>query len=199
MKIKLFIKQKAPGEQATGLFELDQDHCLIGRKHSDLRISDPSCSRQHALLYAGADGRLRLKDLESTNGTFVHGRNVADCSLRIGDEIRIGDCVIVVLDFKSEGAQARPGVEASGTSLRSPLSVARKRRRELFPPRKTAGRGDESLTTMPPLASLPPPAPEPPARDVSPAIPEPASADGAAPRPTLPDASPTSEPVRRAP
>src|SRR5262249_33307633 len=46
---------------------------LVGQSPScDLRVSDPHVSRRH-LAIEPADGRLRMVDLGSRNGTFIHG------------------------------------------------------------------------------------------------------------------------------
>lgn len=111
MKIKLFVKHRNRGTHATALFETSASQCLIGRRNSDLLLTDVSCSRQHALIYLDPDGKLRMKDLESTNGTFISGRNIDDCELNIGDEVRIGDVLIVVVDFHVGSRTVREGTD----------------------------------------------------------------------------------------
>jgi len=68
----------------------------IGRGESNgLALADPGASRHHARL-AARDGLLVLTDLGSTNGTRVNGRSVRELAIGEGDEIRIGDSVLVV-------------------------------------------------------------------------------------------------------
>ncbi|MBI5533345.1 MAG: sigma 54-dependent Fis family transcriptional regulator [Deltaproteobacteria bacterium] len=63
---------------------------LIGKSPScEIRLSDPAVSRRHASLYI-ARGRLRMTDLESTNGTFVNGISVVDGYLDGGEFLRLG-------------------------------------------------------------------------------------------------------------
>lgn len=51
---------------------------LIGHDSTcDLRLADPSCEPQHAVLERGPDGRWAIQDLGSRNGTFVNGSAVA--------------------------------------------------------------------------------------------------------------------------
>ena len=67
---------------------------LVGRSETcDVRLDDPSASRIHCRLLA-RNGKVFLTDAGSRWGTFVNGRRVADCELRPGDEITIGETVL---------------------------------------------------------------------------------------------------------
>jgi len=59
----------------------------------DLRLTDPTVSRRH-LAVTLEDAGLRLADLGSTNGTFVHGVLVRDLLLHQGEAVRIGDTTL---------------------------------------------------------------------------------------------------------
>jgi pSer/pThr/pTyr-binding forkhead associated (FHA) protein len=64
---------------------------IIGRSRGcDLRIPGSDASRRHAEIYQSADGHV-LRDLGSTNGTFVNGRAVQEHQLEPGDRIQIAD------------------------------------------------------------------------------------------------------------
>ncbi len=54
-----------------------------------LRLGDPHVSRRHLALGAAAD-RMDLYDLGSSNGTWVNGVRVVECSVRGGETVRIG-------------------------------------------------------------------------------------------------------------
>jgi uncharacterized protein (TIGR02996 family) len=60
----------------------------IGRE-SDIRIDDGFLGARHAELVPAADG-LRIRDLDTTNGTFVNGCRVRDEVLRAGDILLLG-------------------------------------------------------------------------------------------------------------
>ena len=64
---------------------------LIGRDpDGTVWIDHPSVSRRHARILIG-DGKARLEDLDSKNGTFVGGKRIQKKTpLSDGDEIRIG-------------------------------------------------------------------------------------------------------------
>ncbi|HEV2006663.1 MAG TPA: FHA domain-containing protein, partial [Candidatus Limnocylindrales bacterium] len=51
--------------------------------------------RQHARLH-GRDGVLVLTDLGSTNGTRVNGQRIREVVLGAGDQIGMGDTVLVL-------------------------------------------------------------------------------------------------------
>ena len=63
----------------------------VGRgERGDVVLADPSVSREHAIVdVRGVQAFVR--DLGSTNGTFVNGRRVEKQSLRDGDELRFGN------------------------------------------------------------------------------------------------------------
>lgn len=63
----------------------------IGRSdESDIVLNDPSVSRVHATIEIAA-GRATLRDLDSTNGTFLNGRRIRAEALRDGDELKLGN------------------------------------------------------------------------------------------------------------
>lgn len=62
----------------------------IGRSAGAQFIVDaPLVSRLHCQLTATADA-LQVKDLGSTNGTFVNGKRIAASALRDGDRMTVG-------------------------------------------------------------------------------------------------------------
>jgi hypothetical protein len=68
----------------------------IGRAPDNgLVLADSRASRHHARLY-GRSGALVLTDLGSTNGSWVNDRRIDEMALGEGDQIRIGDTILVV-------------------------------------------------------------------------------------------------------
>lgn len=62
----------------------------VGRTDSnDLRLNDPSVSSRHCLL-TYEDGILKVKDLGSTNGTFVNGIQVEEATIEPNSSFKIG-------------------------------------------------------------------------------------------------------------
>ena len=67
----------------------------IGRRNADIVLDDPDVSRQHAVVER-YDDKILLKDLESTNGTFLNGKKITVAFLKDGDVIRCGDSILRV-------------------------------------------------------------------------------------------------------
>jgi two-component system, NtrC family, sensor kinase len=83
-------------------FELPDEPALVGRESRSLPLTDNTVSRRHAELLP-SDGTWVLKDLGSSNGSYVNGARVTNrYTLKLGDQIRVGRTLMVF------GAQ--PGV-----------------------------------------------------------------------------------------
>ena len=65
---------------------------LLGRSSGcQLVFADDTVSRRHAELRL-LDGRWILRDLGSSNGTWVNGRRVMEAEVAPGDEVSLGHC-----------------------------------------------------------------------------------------------------------
>ena len=74
------------GERAV---QLGPEPLLIGRdQQNDVVLDDTRVSRKHAEIRLRL-GRYTLYDLQSTNGTYVNGRRVAEVVLNDGDRISV--------------------------------------------------------------------------------------------------------------
>src|SRR5438067_854031 len=60
---------------------------------SDLRLTDPTVSRNHLVVEAQPAG-FRVRDLGSTNGTLIAGVRVIEGYVKPGDEIAIGETTL---------------------------------------------------------------------------------------------------------
>ena len=82
------------------------DSFLIGRsRDAHLYLPDDRYfSRNHCLLEINPP-RSFLRDLNSTNGTFVNGRRVAQATLNDGDRIQCGETILVVEVTANEPSQ----------------------------------------------------------------------------------------------
>jgi len=106
----------------------------IGReaKLNDVCIAEGTVSSQHAVIEY-RDGSYYLRDLRSSNGTFINGKQMSDpdsvreAMLRPGDRIRF-DAYEFVFDFDVSGGSAVPGAgtaaERRKTALRGQAAPA---------------------------------------------------------------------------
>src|SRR5215510_11345392 len=64
---------------------------------ADFSVDGALVSRVHCRLIALPGGGLEVRDLDSTNGTFVNGTRVQSAELASGDKIQIGRVELVAL------------------------------------------------------------------------------------------------------
>ena len=64
---------------------------------ADFIVDAPLVSRVHCRLTALADGGLEVRDLDSTNGTFINGERIETGRLTSGDRLRVGRLELVAL------------------------------------------------------------------------------------------------------
>jgi predicted component of type VI protein secretion system len=77
-------------------FAVEAGGMVIGRKtDADLRIPLREVSREHCRLSINGKKAI-LKDLESSNGTFVNDQRIVQATLKPGDQIKIGPVVLTV-------------------------------------------------------------------------------------------------------
>ena len=70
----------------------------IGRATgADFIVDAPLVSRVHCRLTALPSGELEVRDLNSTNGTFVNGDRVENAVLESGDRLQVGRVELVAL------------------------------------------------------------------------------------------------------
>jgi hypothetical protein len=84
---KATVEVKGGGERSS--VQLGPEPMLIGRdQQNDVVLDDTRVSRKHAEIRLRL-GRYTLYDLQSTNGTYVNGRRVAEVVLNDGDRISV--------------------------------------------------------------------------------------------------------------
>ncbi len=102
----LFVVQ---GNDQGRRFVLTEASATAGRDSSNtIRLHDFEVSRRHAEIYRNESGRY-IRDLSSSNGTFVNGRRVKTHKLVNGDQILIGKTTLLF------------GAHTIDTSARDPL------------------------------------------------------------------------------
>jgi transcriptional regulator with GAF, ATPase, and Fis domain len=88
------------------VFSLADDEISIGREPTNqISLLDSLVSRRHCVIRKEGDG-FRLLDLDSRNSTFISGVPVKDRVLIQGDQLRIGNSILV---FQGPNSESIPG------------------------------------------------------------------------------------------
>lgn len=86
-------------------FELTASVNAIGRDQGCfVRLQDTEISRRHAEIYKSPEG-FRFRDLGSANGCFVNCNSVQDVLLKPGDQIQVGQTVLLFSPLQVRLAQ----------------------------------------------------------------------------------------------
>lgn len=76
-------------------FDVDRPRDIGRSNDASIQVLDMKVSRTHCTVEPDGDG-LVVKDLESTNGTFVNGHRERVCRAFPGDEIAVGKARFLV-------------------------------------------------------------------------------------------------------
>jgi FHA domain/Domain of unknown function (DUF1707) len=91
-RLRARLRRRGLGLPEAG--ELLKAHLVLGRSSTcELVLADDTVSRRHAELRI-EDGCWLLRDLGSSNGTWVNGRRVMEAEVRPGDLIHLGGAEI---------------------------------------------------------------------------------------------------------
>ena len=83
------------GDDLDAYLEFGEKKIYLGRREkNDFILTDVNASRLHAYI-AFERHRHRLYDAKSLNGTYINGKRVESVYLRAGDEIKIGNTVLL--------------------------------------------------------------------------------------------------------
>ncbi len=107
-------------------FPLQKPKTVIGRRQDcDLRIPTRDVSRRHCEIEITDDGVV-VRDLGSTNGTYVNDQRIAEKKLDPGDRLTIGPVVFVVqidgqpAEISAEDVAAAAAKAAAAPSVGEP-------------------------------------------------------------------------------
>jgi hypothetical protein len=94
-------------------FELNNERTTVGRvEDNDFHIADGSVSSHHAeVILRGAE--ILIRDLNSTNGTFINNEKITEMVLKPGQTLRLGQVELKIDDGKPVTAPPPPPVGAS--------------------------------------------------------------------------------------
>lgn len=104
-----YVLQVVRGRSATTSLRLASGVTSLGR-HDDciIRIKSSQVSRRHCEIVE-TDGTLMVRDLGSSNGTFVNGQRVlGQHGLKVGDELTIGSVTLRVATLGQPAPPSHP-------------------------------------------------------------------------------------------
>lgn len=122
------------------LFALPTGEVSIGRDPSNyISLLDSLVSRKHCLIRKEEQG-FHLQDLDSRNNTFVSGVPVKERLLTPGDQIRIGNSILIFQDPNSETGTGNASLQLDATPVPGAATVILRKEdaRYLQPPRPDA-------------------------------------------------------------
>ncbi|MER6069324.1 FHA domain-containing protein [Streptomyces sp. NPDC001817] len=105
------------GPDAGGVHLLHGGRISVGRSaDADVPLDDPDVSRLHCAVTVGADGRISVADLGSTNGTALDGVRVDERPVRVpaGGLVRIGESALRVAPSGGSAARVRTVSDGEG-------------------------------------------------------------------------------------
>ncbi len=83
------------GPSKGSVHRMKNPRVILGRQGADFAVDDSEVSRHHCVIEV-KDRNISLKDLDSTNGTFLEGERARAAVLLDGAEFRIGSSLIRV-------------------------------------------------------------------------------------------------------
>ncbi len=92
-KLSLAIIQ---GNSQGKIYQIDKPRMVLGRANTDIVVNDMEVSRQHAALEVFSD-RCIIRDLNSTNGTYVDGVKIKLHPLENHSEFRVGNTTMMLI------------------------------------------------------------------------------------------------------
>jgi predicted component of type VI protein secretion system len=103
-------------------FEVNVDRVTVGRvEENTFQIADPSVSSRHAEILRQGENLL-VRDLNSTNGTFINGQKISESVLSPGQTLRFGQ-----VELKIDDGQPLPA-PASAPATPNPAPAAPQKR-----------------------------------------------------------------------
>ena len=117
------------GQRLGQRINLGDEPLIIGRaSEAEFQIIERSVSREHCRITREPAG-YRIKDLDSTNKTFLNDQPIIEAELKDGDHISVGNCVLKFMDRSS--VEARYHEELYQLATADPLTDLYNRRQFL--------------------------------------------------------------------
>jgi transcriptional regulator with GAF, ATPase, and Fis domain len=140
------------GPLEGGVFPLTSDLSVGREKSNGIAIDDRMLSRLHCSIH-NEQGEFFIRDLGSSNGTYVNGIPISIHALKEGDQIRAGQSVFV---FTRTGRTAplHAPIEMSGTSIDSASTLLLKLSDALYLQPQKLPKTDETVRSLETLLNI---------------------------------------------
>jgi DNA-binding NtrC family response regulator len=116
-----------------GVLRLSGSAVTVGANFGNqIALDDRFASGFHCRLYCER-GRLRVKDLGSTNGTFVDGLRVADAELLSGSRLKVGRSELRIEEESERAPPQLPGLVVRDPALAPVLELLRRAAPSMLP------------------------------------------------------------------
>ncbi|MBW3599440.1 MAG: FHA domain-containing protein, partial [Planctomycetes bacterium] len=116
-RIAAWLEFTPPSGSVSETIPLEAEAFIMGRSETaDLPIDSNRVSREHAVIERRGEG-WRVRDLRSTNGTFVNGTRVEESPLRDGDALVIAD-VEYIFRMEQESAPTVSFTQVMGDEVK---------------------------------------------------------------------------------
>lgn len=123
----MFLLTAKTGPLKGSSWAIAEHPLSVGRESAcDVSILDPLVSRRHCEIFA-RNGAIVVKDLGSSNATFLNGESIKEVAAKTGDEVSVGNTIFIIT--KTQGAVSTPApsperrpTQASPLPAPSPMS-----------------------------------------------------------------------------
>lgn len=92
-RISLAVLQ---GPDQGAIFQITKPVIVIGRADADVELNDPEVSRRHAQVEVKGNAII-LRDLKSTNGTYLNEQHVVASNIENNTEFRVGSTTLMLI------------------------------------------------------------------------------------------------------
>ena len=148
MILKLVLLSQAKCK-ATEFCLRESLHRIGRRPENELQIVESCVSGHHAEVVRASDGGYEIKDLDSSNGTFLNQEQVSSpMKIKAGDILRVGSIKLAVREHESElppiegGSQSADGLILFGEEeplIEEPETISREEKESASELRRTIG------------------------------------------------------------
>jgi len=105
---RIYVRVMA-GPDKGKVFDLSTGGCyVVGRRKGDIPLSDSKVSNRHAEFKILGPEAYFVLDLASTNGTFLNGARIERQQLLGGEEIRVGDTLLLISVIEGTRPVSKP-------------------------------------------------------------------------------------------